>query len=188
MTVPENELTRLLGRLSAGDDEAGEELFPKIYNQLHALANRYMRMERPDHTLQPTALVHEAFIKLGGGKEVDWESRSHFFSFAARAMRNILIDHARTRSAAKKGGDWKRKALKDDLILVGELSADVLTLNGSLDRLANVDDQMARIVELRFFGGLSVEEASQVLKVSPRTVKSDWRFAKAWLLEDMEKP
>ncbi|MHC4945134.1 MAG: sigma-70 family RNA polymerase sigma factor [Planctomycetota bacterium] len=187
MTAPPEDITQLLGRLSSGDEKAGEELFPLIYNQLHSLAKRYMRKERSDHTLQTTALVNEAFLRLGGGKEVDWENRSHFLRFAAQAMRTILIDHARKKGAAKKGGEWDRKPLKDDLVLVGDLSYNILTLNGSLKRLEEVDPQMAKIVELRFFGGLTVEETARVLNISPRTVKSDWRIAKAWLKEDIDK-
>lgn len=187
MAPPQQDVTQLLARLSSGDDKAGEELFPLIYRQLHALASRYMRKERSDHTLQPTALVHEAFLKLGGGREVDWESRAHFLRFAAQAMRNILIDHARKHGSAKKGGSWERKPLRDDLILVGDFSKNVLLLNGSLNRLAQVDEQMAKIVELRFFGGLNVEEVAKVIGVSSRTVKSDWRIAKAWIKQDIEK-
>lgn len=187
MSHSPEEITLLLSRLGAGDARAGEELFPLIYDELHRLAQRTMRKERPDHTLQPTALVNEAFLKLGGGLDVDWESRSHFLRFATQAMRSLLIDYARKRNAGKAEGSRQREPLRDDLVLVGDMPYDLLALNASLDRLAEVDEQMARIVELRFFGGLTVEEAARVLKISSRTVKSDWRIARAWLKQDLEK-
>jgi RNA polymerase sigma factor (TIGR02999 family) len=186
MTEAKGDVTRLLADLRSGKKGAGDRLFPLIYDELHQLAKRYMRRERPDHTLQPTALVHEAYLRLSGGQEIDWESRSHFYQFAAQAMRSILIDYARRKGAAKKGKGWKRTPLEDELILVGDFPAHLLQLNGSLDRLSGVDERMARIVELRYFGGLNVEETAKVLSISPRTVKSDWRIAKAWLKRDIE--
>jgi RNA polymerase sigma-70 factor, ECF subfamily len=144
-----------------------------------------MRRERPDHTLQATALVHEAFMKLTEQKNVDWQGKAHFFGVAANVMRRILIDHARARLRTKRGSGGQKLSLDEGLLLTESRSAELLAVNDAMDRLAKLDPRQARIVELRFFGGLSVEETAEVVGVSPKTVKRDWSLAKAWLYEDL---
>lgn len=186
MDVPE-EVTRLLADLSAGKEGVSEKLIPLVYDELRSIASRYMRQERADHTLQTTALVHEAYIRLSGGQEMEWNSRAHFFGIAAQTMRRILIDYARKRSTDKKGGGWRRESLEEADVFIGEPSLDLIALNTALDQLSDIDPKMVRVVELRFFGGLSVEETAKVLSISTRTVKQDWRLAKAWLQQQMSK-
>lgn len=158
---------------------------PLVYNELRALAKHYMRGERPGHTLQTTALVHEAYLKLGGEREAPWESRAHYLRMASQAMRRVLIDHARRRKADKKGGKRTREPLDKALDLMESSSTDLVELDSSLDKLAGIDPQLAQVVELRFFGGLTVEETAKVLGISKTTVKQDWSLAKAWLKQEM---
>jgi len=181
------EVTRLLHELSAGKVGAGEALLPLVYDELHALAERHMRGERSDHTLQTTALVHEAYLKLGGGQARTWEDRAHFLRIASQAMRRVLIDHARRRGAEKKGGHRQRRPLDEAIALIGEACApaDLLALDQALQKLASIDPHMEQVVELRFFGSLTVEETARVMGISPRTVKADWRIAKAWLKKEL---
>jgi len=182
------DVTRLLADLSAGRTGAGDELLPLVYDELRALARSYMRRERPGHTLQTTALVHEAFLKLGGGEEIPWENRAHFMMVAARAMRRILIDHARSKRSERKGGDREREPLEEDAAVImdgGDSSIDMLALDHALKKLAEVDPRIVQVVELRYFAGLSVEDTAKVLSVSPSTVKNEWRMAKAWLMHRM---
>ncbi len=179
MTAPA-EVTRLLDAINAGDEQAREELVPLVYAELRILAASYMRRERPGHTLQPTALVNEAWVKLADQSRVEWKGRAHFFGIAAQAMRRILVDHHRRRSAARRGGG-QVITLVDDAASTFEDPLDFLALDEALDELATLDPRAAKIVELRFFGGLSVEETAEVLDVSTPTVKRDWRTAKAWL-------
>jgi RNA polymerase sigma factor (TIGR02999 family) len=180
-------VTRLLVDLCTGKPEAGEKLFPLVYDELYELARRFMARQRPDHTLQATALVNEAFIRLGGKREQEWESRVHFLRIAARAMRAILIDHDRRRRAEKRGDGWRRKPLLDEqAITSGGEPLDYTALDRALRKLAEIDPRSEQVVELRFFGGLTVEETSEVLGVSPRTVKQDWRAAKAWLAHELK--
>jgi len=161
-------------------DKVMEQLMPLVYDELRAMAGRYLRGERKDHTLQPTALVHEAFLKLVDQTRVDWKGKTHFFAVSASAMRRILIDHARTKGRRKRGGGWQRVLL--DQAESKELTeADWLNLSEVLDELAKLDPEQARIVELRFFGELTVEEVAHVLGVSKRKVEADWTHAKAWL-------
>jgi RNA polymerase sigma factor (TIGR02999 family) len=174
--------------LSRGRTGAGDELLPLIYDELRALARSYMRRERPGHTLQTTALVHEAFLRLGGGGDISWENRTHFMKVAARAMRRILIDHARSKKSERKGGNREREPLEEDAaILMGdeESSIDILALDSALVKLGEVDPRIVQVVELRFFAGMSVEDTAKVLDVSPSTVKNEWRMAKAWLMHQM---
>ena len=181
------EVTVLLAALTRGDDGAASKLIPVVYDELRRLAGSYMRRERADHTLQATALVHEAFLKLVEQRSVNWQSRAHFFGVAAQLMRRILIDHARGHLRQKRGGEQK-KVLLDEVFVFSEQQADkVLAVDDSLNRLARIDPRQARAVELRFFGGLSVEEAAEVLGVSPKTVKRDWSVAKAWLYADLKE-
>lgn len=173
--------TALLDDVGAGRQESVDALMPVIYHELRRRAARYLRRERGGHTLQTTALVHEAYLRLAGTEEVRWESRAHFFAIAAQAMRRILVDHARHRRRAKRGGDGERVSLDQADVAAAEHGVDLLALDQALARLAAVDPQQARVVELRFFGGLSVEEAATVLGVSASTVKRDWAMARAWL-------
>ncbi len=182
-----HEVTILLSALTRGDQDAGARLIPVVYNELRRLAGSYMRHERPDHTLQATALVHEAYLKLVEQQSVNWQSRAHFFGVAAQLMRRILIDHARGHLRQKRGGEYKKVSLNDAFIFSPEQSVELLAVDESLQRLAKLDERQARVVELRFFGGLSVEEAAAVLGISAKTVKRDWSVAKAWLYADLKE-
>jgi RNA polymerase sigma factor (TIGR02999 family) len=175
----DNDVTRLLIDWRGGDDRALERLMPLVYEDLRDRAAAYLARERSDHTLQPTALVHEAFVRLVGQNSVDWQNRAHFLAVTARVMRQVLIDHARSRNAAKRGG--KRITLSNDLVMDEPKNVDVVALDAALVELEKLDERQARVVELRFFGGLSIEETSEVLGISPATVKREWRMARAWL-------
>jgi RNA polymerase sigma-70 factor, ECF subfamily len=182
-----HDITRLLSELSRGDPQAASKLIPVVYDELRHLAAGYMRRERPDHTLQPTALVHEAYVKLLAQRSVDWQGRAHFFGVAAQLMRRILIDHARGHLRQKRGGEHQKVLLDEALVFSEQQSAEILAVDESLKRLEKVDPRQARVVELRFFGGLNVEETAEVLKVSAKTVKRDWSVARAWLYADIKK-
>lgn len=180
-TSPDN-VTKLLVELTDGNTQVLELLLPIVYNELRSLANNYLRRERDDHTLQPTALVHEAYLKLVDQKNVQWQNRAHFFGVAANIMRRILVDHARKHKADKRGGEFSKEQLEEALIVVSdEKSFELLALDDALEQLAKVDPQKSRIVELRYFGGLSVEETAEVMGISEITVKRHWKMAKAWL-------
>jgi len=176
-----SDVTVLLSALQKGDPDAASKLIPLVYNELRRLAGHYMRQERPDHTLQATALVHEAYLKLINQRSVDWQGRAHFFGIAAQLMRRILIDHARGHLREKRGGAQKALPLDEALVLSPEQSSELINLDEALQRLAKLDARQIRIVELRFFGGLSVEETAEFLGISSKTVKRDWSLAKAWL-------
>jgi RNA polymerase sigma-70 factor, ECF subfamily len=182
---PAHQVTQLLLRWRAGDQNALDELMPLVYGELRRLAAGYMRGERTGHTLQTSALVNEAFLRLAGGGEVNWQDRAHFFAVAANAMRRVLVDHARRRGNQKRGGEVRRVALDEALTVSAGRAAEVVALDEALARLAEVSPRKSQLVELRFFGGLSVEEAAEVLQVSPGTVMRDWTFAKAWLLKEI---
>jgi RNA polymerase sigma factor (TIGR02999 family) len=179
------EVTRLLGEVRAGNREAEARLIPLVYSELRRLAAHYLRGERPDHTLQPTALVHEAYLRLTKIHEVDWQSRSHFFATAATVMRRILVDHARTQRADKRAGFRDAIDLEEALVMSPGRSSELLALDEALERLKKLNSRQSKIVELRFFGGMSEEEAGVILGISARTVKRDWRVAKAWLYSEM---
>ncbi len=183
--VPPRDVTALLGDWSRGDRTALNELLPLVYAELRRVARRQLRKERADHTLQPTALVHEVFIRLVDQRRVDWQNRAHFFGVAANVMRRILVDHARRHVARKRGEGVRCVSIDEarDVAAVNELP--VLALDHALGRLEAVDAELARIVELRAFGGLTIEEAAHVLGVSPSTAKRDWRTAKAWLNREL---
>jgi RNA polymerase sigma factor (TIGR02999 family) len=182
-----SEVTQLLQQWSDGRQEALDRLLPEIYAELRRLASSYLRRERRDHTLQPTALVHEAFLKLVDQRAVRWQNRAHFFGIAAQAMRRILVDHARAHVADKRGAGGQR-VLLDDAQLVGAMpDIDVLALDEVLTRLATFDPQQSRVVELRFFGGLTMEETAEVLHISPATVGREWTMAKAWLFAELNR-
>lgn len=178
------EITEVLRRLKDGDGNAFNRLLSLVYDELRFLAAHHMRGERRDHTLAPTALVHEVYLKLLGGTDVDWENRSHFFGIAARAMRQILIDHARIAGAGKRGADWTRRDL-EELPAPGILPVDLIALDEALSRLAEVQPRKAQVVELRYFAGLSSEETARVLDVTKRTVERDWRYSLGWLFRKM---
>ncbi len=174
-------VTDLLNDWSKGDQEALNKLMPLVYDELHRLASRYLRHERPGHTLQTTALVHEAYLKLVDQRNANWENRLQFFAAAAQVMRHVLVDYARRRRASKRGGDYCRLSLDEARISSEEKDADLLALNEALNNLAAIDPQQSRVVELRVFGGLTVEETAEAMGISPRTVKREWSMAKAWL-------
>jgi len=175
------DVTILLRQLTDGDHQAAEKLIPLVYDELKRLARSYMRRERRDHTLQTTALVHEAYLKLIRQQATNWQGRSHFFGIAAQLMRRILIDHARAHLREKRGGDQLILPLNEALVFSPEHSEDLLRLDEALNRLSKLDSRQGQVVELRFFGGLSVEETAESLNISPKTVKRDWAVAKAWL-------
>jgi RNA polymerase sigma factor (TIGR02999 family) len=179
MGPPDGEITQLLARMAGGDRQAEDQLIPLIYEQLRALAAHFLRGELPNHSLQATALVHEAYLRLAGIGDIAWRNRTHFFALAARTMRRILVDHARNVNAGKRRG--VKVSLESAIVYSDEQSGELLELDEALDRLAEWDPRQARVVELRFFAGLSEEEAAEVLGVSQRTVKRDWKMAKAWL-------
>jgi RNA polymerase sigma factor (TIGR02999 family) len=171
---------------SNGDRSALEALMPLVYDELHRLASRYLSRERPGHTLQSTALVHEAYLRLIDQREVRWQNRSHFFGVAAQMIRRILVDHARSHQAAKRGAGAVKLSLDEAVAAAGQgRDVDLVALDDALNRLAQFDLQQGRIVELRFFAGLSIEETAEVLHISPATVKRDWVMAKAWLFREM---
>lgn len=178
-------VTLLLQHLNRGDAGAEAKLVSVVYDELRRLAAHYMRRERPDHTLQATALVHEAFLRLTKQKDVNWQGKAHFFGVAAKLMRQILIDHARARLRDKRGAGGQKLSLDEGLLLTEARSAELLAVNDAIDRLAKLDPRQACIVELRFFGGLNVDETAEVVGVSPKTVKRDWSLAKAWLYEEL---
>lgn len=183
---PSSDVTGLLIAWSEGDAEALDRLWPLVQDGLRSLAYRSLQNERPGHTLQATALVNEAYLKLIDQRRVRWQERAQFFAVAARVMRRILVDHARRHAAAKRGGGAARLTIEDSGAAPGATTdVDLLALEEALERLEAIDDRQSRIVELRFFGGLTVEEAAEVLQVSPATVKSDWRMARAWLFGEL---
>jgi RNA polymerase sigma factor (TIGR02999 family) len=181
------DVTLLLSALTRGDEGAASKLVPVVYDELRRLAGAYMRRERVDHTLQATALVHEAYLRLVEQRSVNWQSRAHFFGVAAQLMRRILIDHARGHSRQKRGGDEKKVSLDEAFVFSEQQADELLAVDDSLNQLAKIDPRQAKIVEMRFFGGLSVEEAAEALGVSPKTVKRDWSVAKAWLYADLKE-
>jgi RNA polymerase sigma factor (TIGR02999 family) len=181
MAASPGDITLLLSRVASGDRDAEAKLIPIVYGELRRLAAHYMRQERADHTLQATALVHEAFLKLFERGESTWENRKHFFAMASQAMRRILVDHARNRKAEKRDGDRRKTSLDSVFIWAEDTPDDLVAVDEALCRLANWDARQCQIVEMRFFGGLSVEEIAEVLGVSTRTVKRDWNMARAWL-------
>lgn len=181
------EVTVLLERWRSGDRAALDLLMPLVYEELRRLARHYLRQERPDHTLQSTALVHEAYVRLVGQDLPEWQSRAHFFGVAARLMRQILVDHARNHQAAKRGGNLPRLTLDESLAGSAPRDWDILALNDALGHLADISPKQSEIVELRFFSGLSIEETSDVLGISPATVKRNWIAARAWLFREMKR-
>jgi len=181
------DVTQLLLAWSEGDHAALDRLVPLVYTELRRLAHHYMRGERPGHTLQTTALVNEAYLRLIDSSRVRWQNRAHFFAVSAQLMRRILVDAARARGSLKRGGGVSHLALDEALAVLPRAGADLVALDDALNALAAVDPRKGQVVELRYFGGLSVEETAEVLKVSPDTVMRDWKVAKLWLLRELEK-
>lgn len=178
--------TGMLKRIAGGEVSAANELLPLIEHELREIAGRHMRGESPGHTFQTTLLVNEAYVRLIRQQDVTWRSRSHFYAIASHIIRRILVDHARTRNAAKRGGDWTPVSLNGSAIAETDTGVDLLELEDALNKLADLDERQARVVELRFFGGLGVEDAAEALGVSPRTVESDWHMARAWLRRELQ--
>jgi len=185
MKTAPNQVTALLKKWGEGDETALEQLMPLVQDELHRLAHQHMRREGPGHILQTSALINEAYLRLVDQPEIRWENRSHFFGIAARLMRRILVDDARKRNSAKRGGSLIQVPLDEANSLAEEQAANVAALDEALQRLETIDARQGQIVELRFFGGLSIEETAKVLQVSPGTVMRDWTFARAWLRNEM---
>lgn len=186
-TSPANEVTELLLRWSAGDPSSLDRLIPLVHEELRRLARRQMQRERPSHTLQATALVNEAYLRLIDASQVQWNDRAHFFAIAARLMRQILVDFARSRQNLKRGGGARQITLTDALEVARDGETDLVALDDALQALAAIDSRRSQVVELRFFSGLSIEETAEVLQVSHETVKRDWRLAKVWLLRELNR-
>ena len=187
MCADGGDITLLLRAMKNGDAHAAERLLPLVYNELHRLAKGYMRRERSDHTLQPTALINEAYLRLAR-ESVDWQSRQHFIGFAANVMRHLLVDHARAHNAEMRAGDLERVEFEEGFVLSRERSKEVIALHDALGTLEGVDPRQAKVVELRYFGGFSVEEIAEILEISPRSVKRHWALARIWLVKHMAGP
>jgi RNA polymerase sigma-70 factor, ECF subfamily len=186
-TSSSHEVTQLLAAWSNGDQAALEQLTPLVYRELHRLAKGYLQRERPGHVLQTTALVNEAYMRLIDWKDVQWQNRAHFFGVSAQLMRRILVDFARARQQAKRGGALRQVSFVEAAAVSVEQAAEFIALDEALDQLTAIDPRRARIVELRFFGGLTEEETAEVLKVSPRTVRREWSLARAWLHRELKQ-
>jgi len=185
--TPQHEITRLLADWSKGDQQALEKLTPLVYDELRRLARRYLRQERAGHPLQSTALVHEAYLKLVGQNHVRWQNRAHFFGIAAQMIRRILVDYARARGADKRGSGAEKLSLDEAIALPGGQDLDLIALDDALEGLARIDERQSRLVELRFFAGLTLEETAEVLQMSLATAKRDWVSAKAWLSREIKR-
>ncbi len=182
-----HEITRLLVAWGQGDQTALEKLMPLVYEELRRLARRHMNHQRPGHTLQTTALVNEAYLRLIDASQVQWQNRAHFFAVSAQLMRRILVDFARSRKSLKRGGEARQVTLDDSLEVSSERGADLIALDDALNTLGTMNPRQSQIVELRYFGGLSEEEIAEALKISPRTVRRDWNLARAWLYRELSK-
>jgi RNA polymerase sigma-70 factor (ECF subfamily) len=184
MTSDGGDVTQLLKAMKSGDPSAAERLLPLVYAELHRLASSYMRRERQDHTLQPTALINEAYLRLAR-EDVNWQNREHFIGVAAHVMRRVLVDYARAHRAEMRGGGLQRVELEEGLAISVERSEEVLSLDEALNRLAELNPRQAQVVELRYFGGLSVEQIANILAIAPRSVKRDWALARIWLFREL---
>jgi RNA polymerase sigma-70 factor (ECF subfamily) len=185
MAASQHQITELLRQWRSGDKEALDKLTPLIYEELHRLAHQYIARERAGHTLQTTALVNEAYLRLVEQSEVDWESRAHFFAVSAQVMRHILVDYARLHTAAKRGGEFQKIELEEQAIVSRERAAELVARDQAMRALHEIYPRRSKVVELRYFGGLNNKESSEVLKVSETTIERDWRFAKAWLYREL---
>jgi RNA polymerase sigma factor (TIGR02999 family) len=187
MATPPEDVTELLRAWGQGDAQALGQLLPVVETELRRIARAYMARERRDHTLQTTALMNEAYMRLAGASQLGWQSRAHFFGIAARLMRRVLVDYARARGYQKRGGGAQRVVLDDAVAVTPAMDFNLLALDRALEKLTAVDPRKARVIDLRFFGGLSIDEVAEVLQVSADTVKRDWRLAKLWLLRELER-
>ena len=188
MTAPSpQKVTELLKAWGNGEQQALDQLIPLVYTELHRLAHRYMGRERIAHTLQPTALIHEVYERLIDLKHVSWQNRAHFFGVSAQVMRRILVDYARSRRYSKRGGEWRQIPLNEAVAVFRDRQTDTVALDDALRALADIDPRKSRVVEMRFFGGLSIKEVAEVLNVSQETVLRDWRLAKVWLLRELSQ-
>ena len=185
MSADEIDVTETLAWVASGQHDAADRLLPLVYDQLRRLAGSMLNQESPGNTLQPTALVHETYLRMADQTRVDWRGKSHFFAIGAKMMRRILVDHARGKKRNKRGGDMPRIPLTDDLCVTSRNEEDVLAVEEALKKLAELDPRQAQIVELRFFGGLTMEEVAEVLNVSKRTVESEWTMVRAWLRREL---
>jgi RNA polymerase sigma factor (TIGR02999 family) len=185
VNTTDQNVTRLLQNLDLADRFRADEFLAHVYGELRALASRHMQREQAAHTLQPTALVHEAYLRLVGGQKIDWESRAHFFGIAARAMRQVLVDHARKRETAKRGGGLNRVTLHSNILADSADGSDIMDLHAALERLTTLDPQLSQLVEVRFFAGLTLDEAAVALGVSRRKVAKDWSVARLWLSREL---
>ncbi|HKE95505.1 MAG TPA: sigma-70 family RNA polymerase sigma factor [Povalibacter sp.] len=181
------DVTQLLAELQDGRPDAASQLIPLVYDELHRLARRQMRRERPDHTLQATALVHEAYLRLVNQPQRTWQNRAHFIAVAAQVMRHILVDYARARRTSKRGSEPQKVPLEQQPLITEEQLEELVSLDEALERLAQLDERQSRVVELRFFGGLTVDETAEVLSISSKTVKRDWTLARAWLHREVSR-
>lgn len=186
--MPDGQITVLLKALNEGDASAAEELLPLVYSELHRLAAAYMRRERADHTLQPTALINQAYLRIAQQQQVEWQNHAHFIGFAANVMRRVLVDHARERHAEMRGGKQIRVELEEQHAVTAKSSVEVLRLEDALTRLEKLNPRQAKVVEMRYFGGFSTEEIAVALGIAPRSVNRDWALAKLWLLSEVEEP
>jgi RNA polymerase sigma-70 factor, ECF subfamily len=180
------DVTTLLRQVASGNRDATAQLIAIVYDELHRVAEHHLRLERPNHTLQPTALVHEAYLKLVAQRDADWQNKTHFCAVASQAMRRILVDYARGRLRAKRGGNSPKLPLEEAFVVAPDRCDELVALDEALVRLAALDARQSRVVELRFFGGLTVEETATVLRISPKTVKREWSTAKAWLYGEVK--
>lgn len=179
------QITRLLVEWGNGNQTALEHLMPLVYDELRKMARRYMRRQSAGHTFQTTELIHEAYLKLALGEDKNWQNRAHFFGVAAQAMRHILVDYARSKHSQKRGGWQEQVTLEETLMVSPQNTDDIILLNDAMNQLANLDARKCRVVELKYFGGLTNDEIAEVLKISPETVKRDWRFSRTWLLREL---
>ncbi|MCO8121986.1 sigma-70 family RNA polymerase sigma factor [Stieleria sp. TO1_6] len=185
MSTEKGDISGVLTELAKGDPDAFDRIAPLVYNELHQIAQRLLKDESPAHTLQPTALVNEAYLRMVDLNRIDWQGRTHFFAVGATMMRRILVDHARHRLRLKRGGGMRRISLTDDMKVSARRDEDILAVEEALEKLSGLDDRQAKIVEMRFFAGLTVEQVAEVLGISKRTVESDWTMARAWLRREL---
>lgn len=179
------EITRFLADWSSGNQSAMEDLMPIVYEELRAIAKRYMKRQNDNHTLQTTELIHEAYLKLVENKDKEWQNRAHFFGVAAQAMRHILVDYARSKHRQKRGGNDFRVTLDENALILKDNSGEIIALNEALENLAKLDKRKVSVVEMKFFGGLTMEEIAEILQISPETAKRDWKFSRTWLLREL---
>lgn len=187
MATDQGQVTQLLKAMNRGDRSAADQLLPLVYTELHRLAKSYMSRERRDHTLQPTALINQAYLRIARQQNIEWQNHAHFIGFAANVMRRVLVDHARERNAAMRGGKQVRVDLEEGIAISQGRAAEILLLEEALTRLEKLNPRQAQVVEMRYFGGLSVEEVASVLGIAPRSVKRDWALARMWLFEEIRK-